>query len=456
MFKMNHLVNFGRLQHMKGLIKNFAKGTGGLRAFFLSLSLLFFLSVSFFAYLMGISMDNSDADSAELNFPGDGIAETKIGTPLPEPVLPAASSTSSILSMPISAGESAPDSSASSSADFLNYNFGMSVGEAMMGLSDLELGRQLDDVASLGIGWLRFDIDWAHVQPDNRNDFDWRAIDRFVKAASKRGVKLLAIVGYTPKWARSPDCLSNGDRCAPGNAGEFAVFAAEAAARYSPRGVKTWEIWNEPNLKGSWEPAADIGDYAALLKASSLAIKKADSEAIVIAGGMGPAASKNGSISPIDFLSGLYRSEARDYFDAIGYHPYCYPDAPDDFQTWSGWSQMAQTKINLRSVMQDNGGSAKQIWLTEFGAPTGGPGGIKISAKDLARAGVDHVSENLQSQMISQAISYVKKNSWIGPLFIYSYRDLGTATGTNENFFGVLRHDGSKKPAYDAIKSEIR
>jgi len=91
MFKMNHLVNFGRLQHMKGLIKNFAKGTGGLRAFFLSLSLLFFLSVSFFAYLMGISMDNSDAGSAELNFPGDGIAETKIGTPLPEPVLPAAS-----------------------------------------------------------------------------------------------------------------------------------------------------------------------------------------------------------------------------------------------------------------------------------------------------------------------------------------------------------------------------
>ena len=38
------------------------------------------------------------------------------------------------------------------------------------------------------------------------------------------------------------------------------------------------------------------------------------------------------------------------------------------------------------------------------------------------------------------------------PLFIYSYKDLGTSADTNENFFGIIRNDGTPKPAYAAIK----
>jgi polysaccharide biosynthesis protein PslG len=55
--------------------------------------------------------------------------------------------------------------------------------------------------------------------------------------------------------------------------------------------------------------------------------------------------------------------------------------------------------------------------------------------------------------MITNAISLVRSYDWAGPLFWYSGRDLGTSTSSRENFFGLLRNDFSRKPAYAAYKA---
>ena len=89
---------------------------------------------------------------------------------------------------------------------------------------------------------------------------------------------------------------------------------------------------------------------------------------------MAPEISESGNISPIDFLSNIYRDGAEPYFNAVGIHPYSYAALPANFYNWSAWSQISNTTPSLRSVMIANGDTAKQIWITEFGAPTGGPG----------------------------------------------------------------------------------
>jgi hypothetical protein len=55
--------------------------------------------------------------------------------------------------------------------------------------------------------------------------------------------------------------------------------------------------------------------------------------------------------------------------------------------------------------------------------------------------------------MIRKAYELWQGYGWAGPLFAYEGRDHGTDRSTRENFFGLVRHDFSPKPAYDAYRS---
>jgi exo-beta-1,3-glucanase (GH17 family) len=116
---------------------------------------------------------------------------------------------------------------------------------------------------------------------------------------------------------------------------------------------------------------------------------------------------------------------------------------------------MADQSTSIRTIMQANGDSGKQVWVTEYGAPTSGPGdGASLSTySDKQDAG--HVDEEFQSYILKSAITSISKQDWVGGFFWYSYKDLGTDTDDTENFFGMLRADGSKKPAYQTIKEVL-
>src|SRR5947207_2526952 len=66
----------------------------------------------------------------------------------------------------------------------------------------------------------------------------------------------------------------------------------------------------------------------------------------------------------------MYANGAAGSFDAVGWHPYNYPYGLG-YANWSAWSQMSETSPSARSLMTANGDGGKQIWATEFGAPTG-------------------------------------------------------------------------------------
>lgn len=364
-----------------------------------------------------------------------------------------ASGTNSGISSPITATTQAPTKIITSP----NYGFGFSVGENLMGMSNAALNANLSDIAALGVGWIRIDIQWDHVQPDNSAQYDWSSIDQFVTAALAYHLKVLAIIDYTPSWDWSSACAASvgTDRCPPSNQAQYVTFAQAAVSRYASQ-ISAWEIWNEPNLVSSWQPAADANAYTTLLKSANAGIKTVDPSAFIVSGSMGPAATESGNISPISFLTQLYADGGKSSFNAVGMHPYSYPAMPSYNATWNAWQQVASTSPSLRSIMITNGDAAKQIWLTEYGAPTGGPGVMETSATDTQFAGSpDTVTESLQSQMIGQAIAEVKTDAWAGPLFIYSYKDLSTDQSTAENFFGVIRFDGSLKSAYTTMKNMI-
>jgi arabinogalactan endo-1,4-beta-galactosidase len=266
-------------------------------------------------------------------------------------------------------------------------------------------------------------------------------------------MNVLVIIDYTPGWARASGC--NSPQCPPANPNDYATFAATVVNRYAPKGVHAYEVWNEPNNAFFWQPSADATAYTNLLKAAYPAIKGADSQATVLMGGTAPESTDGTNISRRDFLQRMYAAGAKGYFDAVSDHPYTFPRLPAD-NTDRAWSEMSTTANSLRSTMIANGDSGKKIWITEFGAPTGGPGATATPANSETISGAWHVDETLQANILKEAIRLYKGYDWVGPFFWYSNKDSGTSQSSNENFFGLVRADGSHKPGYDAYSQAIR
>jgi hypothetical protein len=98
---------------------------------------------------------------------------------------------------------------------------------------------------------------------------------------------------------------------------------------------------------------------------------------------------------------------------------------------------MSETSPSARSIMTANGDAGEQLWATEYGAPTGSTS--------------SSVSETVQAQYVTDAITKLKAWSWAGPAFLYSGRDAGTDMSSIENAFGIIRYDWSLKPSYSAF-----
>jgi hypothetical protein len=215
-----------------------------------------------------------------------------------------------------------------------------------------------------------------------------------------------------------------------------------AAAHFGALGVHAYEIWNEPNLSSFWMPSPDPARYTQLLKLAYPAIKSSDPTATVVTGGLSPGGSYGTVTStytnPVTFLEQMYKDGAHGSFDAVGWHPYSYPYGLG-YYGWSAWSQMSETSPSARSLMTAYGDSAKQIWATEMGAPTG--------------TSSQSVTEAAQAQLVTDMYAKLKGWAWAGPGFIYNFRDKGTDLTNREDNFGIVRWDWSLKPSFTAFKN---
>ena len=331
--------------------------------------------------------------------------------------------------------------------------YGIAAGGAPVYWGQSDLDSYFNGLKALGVTWVRWDLDWNVVQSDGPGSYTWEAVDRVQATAERYGIQSLAILTYTPEWARNSGCKDD-PHCAPADPAAFGRFASAAANRYKGR-IKYWEIWNEPNFTFFWKPQPNAALYATVLRQAFAAIKAVDAGTTVLSGGLAASGDEaDGSIAPITFMNSLYAQGANAAFDAVGFHPYTYPATPDYKAWWNRWQQIEP----VRALMQSRGDSGKQIWLTEYGAPTGGPGnGFAANQLSDFTYGHDFMQEAAQQVLLQRGLDFYRPRvAWIGPFFWYSLRDEGTARDSTENFYGLLRADGSKKPAYSTYQNAIK
>lgn len=301
------------------------------------------------------------------------------------------------------------------------FAVGISPGSDMLSETPAQVASTMAAIAGSGDRWLRVDVDWAAVQA-SQNSWNWAAEDTVIRDAVNDGLTVDAILDYAPAWA-----LANGQP----SPSAFSTFASTAVRRYAPLGVHVFEVWNEENLGWAWNNAVSVTSYGKLLQAGYRAIHGADAHAVVLLGGLGrgPDMDTNLAVDPYDYLAGLYADGYGRYFDAVNVHPYSAPEAPltSDFYN-NPFSALPQ----YYALMQSYGDAAKKIWVTEYGYPTANSS--------------DAVTEQQQSDYLTSAIESIMGQSWAGPFFVYNWQN-----DANQSF-GLLRADGSAKPAYSVFE----
>lgn len=248
-------------------------------------------------------------------------------------------------------------------------------------------------------------VRWVRI--DTPGDFRF---NNFVQAATANGIAVDAVLqGWTTPLTQSA----------------FSAFAAQAVATLQPLGVNTYEILNEPNCD---EYCLSASSYTQILRASYSAIKAADPAATVLTAGMGTGSGPN---EPYNYLSAMYEAGAEGSFDAFNMHPYSFPDtALQVSDHWNPWSYLPK----LHSIMTAHGDGAKQIWLTEFGCPTGTDGHYPAVCTDTTEAA-----------QITDAFHQARQHAWTRALFIYDWQDDPNTPGDGD--FGLYSADGRPKTA---------
>jgi polysaccharide biosynthesis protein PslG len=333
-------------------------------------------------------------------------------------------------------------------------HIGLAYGNTLIGMDSRALAAALDDAVSLGASIIRTDLAWDDIQPTSPDKYEWDRFDRVAEAARSRGLTLLPVLAYTPSWARPAGCRS--DKCAPADSDRFADFAAAAARRYASGGVVAWEIWNEPNTAGFWKPAVDPAAYTDLLQKASRAIRRVDPSAVILLGGLAAVDTDGGDIAQTEFLSRVCALGGNSVISGVAYHPYTYPYLASVSRSGpSPWGGIDRDPDSLRSVLTKYGTPGLPIWLTEYGAPTNGPGAASDGTPATVSAATTHVTESQQARIATDVLRTAAEDRNIGALIWYSDRDLSDDASTNLNFYGLRRSDGSAKPAFSAFKKAM-
>ena len=316
----------------------------------------------------------------------------------------------------------------------------------------------LGHLNNLGFKWLKLQIRWEHQEP-SPGAIDFATLDGVVSLANGAGKKLLFSVVTTPHWARArteghgpPDDLTT-----------YGNFVGAMAQRYCGR-LQAIEVWNEQNLDTEWNTGRRISakEYMDLLKIAHRRIKAACPGMIVVSGAPTPTGVNDGfqAIDDAQYLREMYNNGLKNYSDAVGVHPSGFDKAPDDT------SESCRSRGDGRchrsffflstirayhNIMVQNGDGNKKLWATEFGWAT-----IENMA-DSANPGYEYAATNSeadQAEYLVRSMEIAKQSGYMGVMFIWNL-DFAVDVGAwwEGSKFGVLRTDGTPRPAYHALAS---
>lgn len=293
--------------------------------------------------------------------------------------------------------------------------------------------QSLEKVVALmkeaGAGFVRMDFLWEDIEPA-RGEFKFERYDSIVDLLSKNNIKILGILDYSAPWA-SP---TGGWNEPPEDNRLFIEYARKVISRYKDK-VKHWEVWNEPDSSTYWVNQDGLKSYCRLLKEVYLAAKAEDPGCRILNGGLA---------SGILSVNRLYDNGAKDYFDILNIHIFESPLNPEGIKAAKAYARLAY------KIMKRSGDADKKIWVTEIGCP-GVKSGLEVNNWWLG----SNPDEDQQEDWVRQVFTQLIKEEGVERAFWAFFRDCDEHWENGIDYFGLVRWDYSKKPAFFAYRKCI-
>lgn len=306
-------------------------------------------------------------------------------------------------------------------------------------------GCVLNDQVSSGVSLIRQTFDWSQIER-SRGSYDFSWYDRLMVALAERRLRVLPILFNAPRFRSSGPSGRRRGAHVPRRYGDMGRFAARVVRRYGSRGsfwrahpdlprvpIRSWQIWNEPNVRVYWPSGPNPREYTRLLLVVAKEIRKVDRRAEIVTAGI-PDSTHGMRLAP--FVQGMYRAKAGRSFDTLAVNGYS--------STAAGVPALLN---RARRIMNRNGDRRGRLWLTEFGWSSGGPASrFRVSREEQAR----RLSWTLRSLYASRGRLRLR-----GAVY-YNWRDGKPYPPLFQDFFGLhtglIDADRRPKPAYWALR----
>lgn len=310
-------------------------------------------------------------------------------------------------------------------ADFLGLN------AQLQWFPESAYRQQIAKLKALDLQWIRLGLHWELMEP-SPGQWQLAEFDRLMQVVEEEQLEtLLYLVGSAPFATSAPAGVSNPDQYPPTNPQLFANSFAHLASRYPQ--IDAWQVWNEQNIPPFWQPAEDPLQYRQLLETSLTALAGARPDATQVIGG-------KAYYSQMPVHGGLML-ESMNQLGSLSpdrvtaYHPYTHEPEGDVL----GAGDFIANAGTLNQYLRQYGSGP--IWATEFGWSSY-PGPVELQPIIGEQGQADYMLRRLA---LMSAMDFDR-------IFLFTLSDLDARASPRDRFYGLLRLDGSEKPAYAALQ----
>lgn len=302
--------------------------------------------------------------------------------------------------------------------------------------------------AESGAGWEVITLRWDELQPASAAQ--WKAattLEDGLAAARAASRDVVMVLYGTPAWATDGQPgtgVPRGLYLPAGDSGNlWAAFVRQATAYFAARGVNHLTVWRNPDIppggRGSeWD--GSVQDYYQLVRVAYLAARAANPNAQIHLGGVG-------EYDPgwfarfLDIVLDDATAPANNYyFDIATIHAY---DSPDKLFT------LVQNHFYL---MDQKGLPLKEVWINETNARPAVDPQVYPTGKTFRQ----HSAITLEQQAAFIVQAYALGFAANRGARIAVYRLVDNLTQDGDEAFGLLRADGSERPAYRAYQLVVQ
>ncbi|WP_438436187.1 cellulase family glycosylhydrolase [Klebsiella pneumoniae] len=291
-------------------------------------------------------------------------------------------------------------------------------------------------IKEYGFTSFRDDYGWGSIEEQKNNYIvsdRLKKVDYAFMNASKYNLSGMLILAYGNK-----NYDSGGYPLSHGAVKAFSSYAAWTASRFKGK-VKYYEIWNEwtngTGVKRSNRAIPSAEDYFNLVRETSIAIKKVDPSAIIIAGGFNSlnGINKKNGLTGTDWFKILVDKGIMGYIDGVSIHPYSFQLPDVNLKSAAGNIKQID---KFHDYFQHEYNIDIPVYLTEYGVPV--------------YNGVGGTSASLAAFTIKNYLAEAKKRSYIKGVWLYDLVDDGPDKSNREHNFGLFMQN--LKPKISALE----